>query len=94
MHGPFLGRGRHREGFFSNPVPPVVVGAAIGWGIFCATKYCREDNGEGPNGQGGRRASVALANRLAPDGGGRIPSPYREFADVSSFLLIPRLATF
>ena len=31
----------------SNPVPPFVVGAAIGWGIFCATIYCREENGGG-----------------------------------------------
>ncbi len=45
----------YREGFFSNPVPPAIVGAAIGWGIFCAAKYCREDNSGGANGQGGRR---------------------------------------
>ena len=44
-----------REGFFSNPVPPFVVGAAIGWGIFCATTYCREHNREGANRQGGGR---------------------------------------
>jgi len=44
----------YREGFFSNPVPPAIVGAAIGWGIFCAAKYCREDNPGGANGQGGR----------------------------------------
>jgi hypothetical protein len=40
-----------QEGFFSNPVPPFAVGAAIGWGIFCATTYCREHEG------GGRRVS-------------------------------------
>lgn len=34
-----------REGFFSNPVPPFVVGAAIGWGIFCAATYCRDHGG-------------------------------------------------
>ena len=41
----------YREGFFSNPVPPFAVAAAIGWGIFCATTYCR-DHHEG----GGRHA--------------------------------------
>ena len=45
----------YREGFFSNPVPPFAVGAAIGWGIFCATTYCRDHNPEGANRQGGRR---------------------------------------
>jgi hypothetical protein len=40
----------YREGFFSNPVPPFAITAAIGWGIFCATTYCR-DHHEG----GGRR---------------------------------------
>ena len=37
----------YREGFFSNPVPPFVVGAAIGWGIFCAATYCRDHEGGG-----------------------------------------------
>ena len=40
-----------QEGFFSDPVVPFAVGAAIGWGIFCATTYCR-DHHEG----GGRHA--------------------------------------
>jgi hypothetical protein len=38
------------ETFFSNPVVPFAVGAAIGWGIFCAATYCRDHEG------GGRRA--------------------------------------
>ena len=43
----------YREGFFSNPVPPFVVGAAIGWGIFCAATYCRDHEGGGRRFRGG-----------------------------------------
>lgn len=43
----------YREGFWNTPVP-FAIGAAIGWGIFCAADYCRDRN-EGANGQGGRR---------------------------------------
>ena len=58
--------GEATEGFFSNPVPPFVVGAAIGWGIFCAAKYCREDNGEGRNGQGGHRRLGGIGEPASP----------------------------
>jgi hypothetical protein len=30
-----------------NPVVPFAIGAAIGWGIFCATVYCRDHGGGG-----------------------------------------------
>ena len=46
VHSPVLGREQdYREGFFSNPVVPFAIGAAIGWGIFCAAKYCRDHEG-------------------------------------------------
>jgi hypothetical protein len=44
--------GEDPSGFFSNPVIPFATGAAIGWGIFCATTYCRDHNDNG-----GRRSS-------------------------------------
>ena len=37
----------YRQGFFNNPVPPFAISAAIGWGIFCATIYCRDHEGGG-----------------------------------------------
>jgi len=37
--------------FFNGPVLPFAATAAVGWGIFCATTYCREHHG------GGRPAS-------------------------------------
>ena len=42
-----------QETFFSNPVVPFAVGAAIGWGIFCAAEFCRDHN----EGRGGKPAS-------------------------------------
>ena len=42
-----------QETFFSNPVVPFAVGAAIGWGIFCAAEFCRDHN----EGCGGKPAS-------------------------------------
>jgi hypothetical protein len=35
------------EGYFRNPVVPFAITAAIGWGIFCATVYCRDEGGRG-----------------------------------------------
>ena len=35
---------------YSNPLLPFAATAAIGWGIFCAVEYCRDDDG-------GRRVS-------------------------------------
>jgi hypothetical protein len=47
--------GEAPSGFFSNPLVPFTITAAVGWGIFCATIYCRDQNGEGASRQGGRR---------------------------------------
>jgi hypothetical protein len=33
-----------QEGFFTNPLLPFAVTAAVGWGIFCAATYCRDHN--------------------------------------------------
>lgn len=38
--------------FWSTPVP-FAIGAAIGWGIFCAAEFCQDHNGGG----GGKPAS-------------------------------------
>ena len=37
--------GPTKEGFYSNPLLPFGVTAAVGWGIFCATTYCRDHGG-------------------------------------------------
>ena len=39
---------------FNNPLVPFAIGGAIGWGIFCAVEYCRDDDG-------GRRVSQLAA---------------------------------
>ena len=39
---------------FNNPLVPFAIGGAIGWGIFCAVEYCRDDDG-------GRRVSQAAS---------------------------------
>jgi hypothetical protein len=38
--------------WYSNPLVPFGVTAAVGWGIFCGATYCRDDD---DNGGGGRR---------------------------------------
>ena len=32
---------------FNNPLVPFAIGGAIGWGIFRAVEYCRDDDGGG-----------------------------------------------
>ena len=39
---------------FNNPLVPFAIGGAIGWWIFCAVEYCRDDDG-------GRRVSQLAA---------------------------------
>ena len=43
---------------FNNPLVPFAIGGAIGWGIFCAVEYCRDDDG-------GRRVSQPAAHGLS-----------------------------
>ena len=48
-------------GFFSNPIYPFATSAAIGWGIFCAATYCRDDDGGG-----GRRFNQQVGQPASP----------------------------
>jgi hypothetical protein len=49
-----------RAGFWNTPVP-FAIGAAVGWGIFCAGTDCLDRNREGANTQGrGRLGGIGL----------------------------------
>jgi hypothetical protein len=48
-----------RAGFWNTPVP-FAIGAAVGWGIFCAGTDCLDRNREGANRQGGRLGGIGL----------------------------------
>ena len=73
----------YREGFWNTPVP-FAIGAAVGWGIFCATTYCRDHNDEGRSrraaGGAVAVAAVPVAHRLAPDKRSLLSALERDFA--------------
>ena len=51
------------DSWYRNPLVPFGVTAAVGWGIFCAATYCRDEGGGGGR---GRRFNQQVGNPASP----------------------------